>query len=702
MGKLYLCIPLLLSNLIYPDYYIRSTPQLIQGSYNSVAQTGLIHLPTAESQPGGTVGITLGNSSINKFLSINASPFDWLEASFYYHRPRDTLFESKVPNYEKVGNYLDKGFNLKFTKQLSNLSIALGIDDIGGTGFFSKEYVVGTFFGKGFNLTLGIGTGKFSGDNSYKNPIPGLEARPNRVSQTENNVGDFDFNVLFKGPVSIFGGLEYAFKDINGLTLKIESNPFDYESFMAGGGTTYKTKFARRKSKDFNIGLSYRFLKHYNLSISQIKGNAYDLRFSRSFNLLNARPKTQITDVKKYSEEVDSKLSFYQDLLRNLERDQIYLQSADLRNQNLEVAIVNNKYDIPQDLFTHVHKVASDISKSKEIKATQIKLTHIVSGFETGNMSALMYHPLNRHKHGKINISEADDITQDHEFKTILKFPEFYYSIKPQFNYRYADPTRFFAGGLDLVFNSEIKFSPSFYTTTNISYQVFNSFKRLRYYPDSPYLPHVRTDVVLYLNNRSDFYLNNLQVDKLIKLKKNHYFKFSSGMFEMMFGGIGAEYVWKPFYKNYYLGINLYKVKQRSFKQQFRFNNYETLTGHLNFIYLHNKSGITLDLSVGQYLAKDRGYTFDISRQFRSGAKIGAYFTRTNISKKTYGEGSFDKGFYFQIPLKFLDDPSNRGGTKFLIQPLTRDGGAKLKTNSPLIYSIYGGSKNEHDFYITN
>ena len=78
---------------------------------------------------------------------------------------------------------------------------------------------------------------------------------------------------------------------------------------------------------------------------------------------------------------------------------------------------------------------------------------------------------------------------------------------------------------------------------------------------------------------------------------------------------------------------------------------------------------------------------------------MGAYFTRTNISKRVYGEGSFDKGFYFKVPLTFFDAEAPRGHSNFMIQPLTRDGGAKLKTRNPLIYSLHGGSKVEHDFF---
>ena len=31
--------------------------------------------------------------------------------------------------------------------------------------------------------------------------------------------------------------------------------------------------------------------------------------------------------------------------------------------------------------------------------------------------------------------------------------------------------------------------------------------------------------------------------------------------------------------------------------------------------------------------------------------KMGAFFTRTNLSFEDFGEGSFDKGIYFEIPL---------------------------------------------------
>jgi len=99
-------------------------------------------------------------------------------------------------------------------------------------------------------------------------------------------------------------------------------------------------------------------------------------------------------------------------------------------------------------------------------------------------------------------------------------------------------------------------------------------------------------------------------------------------------------------------------------------------------------------------LAGDKGYTLDLSRRFKSGFKMGAYFTRTNVSKIEYGEGSFDKGFYFEMPFSIFGTDESKDITKITVQPLTRDGGAKLKTNNPLIYAINSGSRNEYQFYL--
>jgi len=89
-------------------------------------------------------------------------------------------------------------------------------------------------------------------------------------------------------------------------------------------------------------------------------------------------------------------------------------------------------------------------------------------------------------------------------------------------------------------------------------------------------------------------------------------------------------------------------------------------------------------VSVGQYLAKDRGVTLDLSRRFSNGVVFGAYATKTNVSSAKFGEGSFDKGIYVSIPLSALFTRSTPDVGGFVWNPLIRDGGAKLHRAYPL------------------
>ena len=78
-----------------------------------------------------------------------------------------------------------------------------------------------------------------------------------------------------------------------------------------------------------------------------------------------------------------------------------------------------------------------------------------------------------------------------------------------------------------------------------------------------------------------------------------------------------------------------------------------------------------MKISAGEYLAGDVGSTIEFSRTFRSGVKFGAFATITDVSTTDYGEGSFDKGIFFNIPIY-------GNLINYTWRPLTKDPGAKL------------------------
>ena len=51
-----------------------------------------------------------------------------------------------------------------------------------------------------------------------------------------------------------------------------------------------------------------------------------------------------------------------------------------------------------------------------------------------------------------------------------------------------------------------------------------------------------------------------------------------------MFGGIGGEVLYRPFNKDYSLGLSTAPFKQRDYDQRFSFRDYETTTGHFSCI----------------------------------------------------------------------------------------------------------------------
>ena len=122
--------------------------------------------------------------------------------------------------------------------------------------------------------------------------------------------------------------------------------------------------------------------------------------------------------------------------------------------------------------------------------------------------------------------------------------------------------------------------------------------------------------------------MNSLKVKKIVenifrnfKLNNAHA-KISAGYFEQMFGGVGGEVLYRPFYKPWAIGAELWRVKQRSYRQLFSFlegdNAYETTTGHINFYFKEPRSQVLVAIKAGRFLAEDSGINFDFSRRFKS------------------------------------------------------------------------------------
>ena len=674
-------------------------------TYNSLGQTGLINIPSAEVHDEQSIFFTFKRTNYTKLGTITVTPFDWLEASYFYYRPDDLRWGGVQ------GLYLDKGFNIKFSykpKLFLAPTLAVGLDDFAGTGQFTKEYIAATYNFNNIKLTGGIGWGKFVGENSIDNPLSifskSLEIRQNE-SDNFGRGGQLSTDLWFRGDATLFAGMEFNIPKIKGLKFKMESNPFDYLKFgCCGEGTSRNTNILRKNESDINFGLSYKYKNFGNIDFSYIKGNTWNVSWSVGFS--SKKPIRKKEKFKPLMQNTDygqnKKNEFYLDILENLNRNKLYLQTAEINDQKLEITIDSAEHFNPIIYSSRAAFIASEVAKFNDINFDVISVGHINRGSQINDISYKSEDLNLNERYPDVLIKRNSSISninpsffKDHEFRPKVNFPIFIYNVAPDIRTHIGSPQRFLYAGVGIKLTSEIQLNREFAIYSTVAKSLKDNFDEKNSEPSSG-LELVRTQIVDYLQESSeDFYIRNLELERIWSPYKSVYAKVSIGLLEQMYGGMASEVMYKPFESNFAYSIEYNKVKKRAFDGKFDFLEYETYTQHLNVAYYHPSTNILAKWSYGKYLAQDKGYTLDLSRRMPSGWTAGIFFSRTNVSAEEFGEGSFDKGFYFTFPLDIFSTGYSKDVNGFRLRTMTRDGGQKLELGNRLIDSFYGSTRTE-------
>ena len=182
-------------------------------SLNNHGSLGLINMPSARFYNESSFGFTLYDGNPDQKFTMTSYPFDWLEASVFY-----TNIQGKpYPGYA-FQDYKDKGFNFKIRLLEESRylpAIAIGINDLAGTGFYSSEYIVGSYGINNLDIHLGLGWGTLNGTNDFKNPMSIIHSSfSERPSEFEGKGGQFQPSRYFSGEnVSTLFGISYILND---------------------------------------------------------------------------------------------------------------------------------------------------------------------------------------------------------------------------------------------------------------------------------------------------------------------------------------------------------------------------------------------------------------------------------------------------------------------------------------------------------
>ena len=608
-------------------------------SFNNHGVIGLVNMPTARFYDESSYGLTLYNGEPDQKITMTSYPYDWMEASFFYTNIQDRPYCAQAFDSVCQQDYKDKGFNFKFRLKEEGIfpAVALGINDIAGTGFYSSEYIVGSYGINNIDFHLGLSWGTLNGSkNSFKNPFGFIDDQfYDRPNSTEDNGGQFQPSRYFSGEkASPFFGISYA------LNSKILIK-FETDNTLTPGQVGYK-----KAESNYSFGIDYAVNKNFSIGIANERNNYFSAKFVYKDNPKQAVKKYQY----KISETIKPEDDRYKKLIKNIENNGIgvnkIIESADALGLEL-TQFTHSNLDIIEEIIT---SASIDSGINKEIK-TDLRIANLQAKTDFDedfiNNSKILY-----------------------ERKASRKFSSSNGLVLRPF---LASREDFFKGALLLENNSEYLIQDNFFFSSNIKYSLADNFDDLTIPPVNTYPAQVRSDIKDYLRNLDEgIIIGRAQLDYHITPKKNHHLMFTGGILEEMFSGYGGEYLYFKNNSNYAFGFEIFNVKKRDYKMRFGTQDYENITHSLNFYY-RNYDYIPFDMKIsyGEYLAGDEGTTFELSRSFINGTKFGVFASFTDVSSEQFGEGTFDKGIFFNIPIygNFIS---------YTWRPLTKDPGAKL------------------------
>jgi len=258
-----------------------------------------------------------------------------------------------------------------------------------------------------------------------------------------------------------------------------------------------------------------------------------------------------------------------------------------------------------------------------------------------------------------------------------------YWELAPSYRQILGGPNNFLLYQLGVQLKFEQAFTDRTWVAGNANLRVLDNYDNFTY--DGPsLLPRVRT-LQRQFTTTSRTTLPLLQLTHVESLGSGHYVSAYGGMLESMYGGAGGEWLYRPWHSPVAFGVDANHVRMRDFHQNLDFQDYQVNTGHATLYWDTGWNDLHVKLSAGRYLAGDKGATLDLKRTFQNGVAIGAWATKTNVSKEQFGEGSFDKGIYVSIPFDAMLPLSSSSTANLVWAPLTRDGGARLARRYPLI-----------------
>lgn len=694
----------------------RASETLLRNAYGMPG--GLIDMPTAETGFDGdlTLGYSYFAGTTRTTLSFQITPR--LTGAFRYAALRNL----GVPGYDI---YTDRSFDLAYRlldEGRYRPALSIGLRDFIGTGLYGSEYIVAT---KGFGdgrllLTAGLGWGRLGSVGSLGHS----GVRPVAIL---GSGGIPTYDRWFRGAFAGFGGVSFRASDR--ITLHAE-----YSSDAYARETMAPAKIFARKTP-WNFGVDYQATPQIGLSAHMLHGKEIGLTLRYSVN-----PRTTLRPIKDTAPLPIARrsargLGWADDAVVGTPaggaadagtdagmapgaipqgRDHPFALAALLETEKLglthyseagttaHVTLRNDSYDIAAQA---VGRAARAMTRTVPpgIDTFAITLMHegmVISTItlRRSDLETLEHAPASA-IYSRAVVTDAvpsHSRTRGRTAQHRKSYPKAEWRVGPYVSFGLFDPKNPIRAEAGLRATGRILLAPGWVAEGSISARGLGRIggppRPSTVTPIDP-LPVVRTDAGRYATGHRPK-IDHLTLTHFGRPGPALFSRLSIGYLEPIYAGVSGEILWKPVDSRLALGLDINHVVKRGYRQLFDVQGYRVTTGHLS-AYYDLGNGFHVQGDIGRYLAGDYGATISIDREFANGWRIGAFATKTNVSARNFGEGSFDKGIRISIPMSWVTGKPNRGRSNQVIHSLTRDGGARLFVNHRLYETIRGAQSPE-------
>lgn len=661
-------------------------------SYNNYGSVGLMQNPTARMAKEGELAITYSDMEEYRRYTVNLQLLPWLEATAFYTRIPNRLY-SQFPGFSGDSILTDKGFDVKARLWQESYwlpEVSVGLRDLAGTGLFDAEYIVGNKRFGPVDISLGVGFGRLGTYDDVSNPFCELsDEYCRRKTGFSGKGGQLEYDQWFTGPMSLFGGIEYQ-TPWEPLTLKAEYEGNDYSRDRAGVPIVVDSRW--------NFGANYQVTDYFDVQLSYERGDTLMFNFSlrTNFNELNqvkttpAKTQPQTPKANKLDDvdwlamrsemakqgafggarfaATDDEVTLYAHHRRFRNSDEAYDRAARIMAAGLPESVKTYNV-VDQTLFNPSVNTQVNADEFKR----RIRNEEPGKGIdETGELFTRVYPEATPDKD-----SDQWKLNPDYRFSNS-------YGLKPFFQQDFGSPESFQTYQLGVFAFGRRWLAENLEVFGEVGFNLANNYDEFNFLGGGPSeLPEVRTQVRRYVKN--DVWLDSAQATYHKRLGQDWFAMAYAGYLERMFGGAGAEILYRPIDSPWAFGAHINRVRQRNYTGGSGFLDYEVTTGFVSAYYqMPWLSDSLLQLDFGQFLAGDKGVNVTMQKRFDSGVIAGAFAAFTNVSSEEYGEGSFTKGFFISIPFDLMSVRNTRERVGFTWVPLSRNGGQQLRRRARL------------------